>query len=218
LHELEYDNKKAINKPFLSQKSKNIRYVWGLTKMNYNWNNVVFSDETSIWLNFNCKRWIHKNDDKYHHTVKHPMKLHVWGYISKKYGSGIFIFKENLNGVLYSNILNDHIVDANDKNMIFQDDNDPKHRSILVTNWKKNKNISSLDWPSYSPDLNPIENIWAILKMKLRRCEIRTIDEFENSIKKCWNDISQNIIDNTISSMDNRIKELIEKHGDVINY
>jgi transposase len=220
LHELNYDYKQAINKPLLTQEHKEKRLEWANKKINYDWDNVVFSDETSIWLNFNDKRWISKDKDKtdYHRTIKYPIKLHVWGYISKQFGSDIFIFTGILNAKRYLNILIDYLVDINEDGMVFQDDNDPKHRAKIITQWKDTNNIISLDWPANSPDLNPIENIWAVLKRKLRRHKITNLDDFEIAIKACWRDISQKVIDNTISSMGNRVKDLIDTKGDSINY
>ncbi len=44
------------------------------------------------------------------------------------------------------------------------DDNAPIHRSHAVNEWKSRNGIKSVPWPAHSPDLNPIENVWAFMK------------------------------------------------------
>ena len=107
---------------------------------------------------------------------------------------------------------------CNNNNLIFQDDNDPKHRSKKTLKWKINNKIKSLKWPSCSPDLNPIENVWELLKKKVAKTKTNTKIEFINCIKSEWNDIKMEIINNLIDSMPNRIQKVINNKGDIIDY
>ncbi|GJQ71338.1 hypothetical protein Trydic_g11072 [Trypoxylus dichotomus] len=70
------------------------------------------------------------------------------------------------------------------ENWILQEDNGPKHRSKLCTGYQLESNITTLDWPSQSPDVNPIENTWAIMKDKPRSGRAYKIGELSHSIKK----------------------------------
>ena len=52
---------------------------------------------------------------------------------------------------------------------LLQEDNDPKHRSKKATEWRNKYRVTRITWPSESPGLNPIENVWALLKMKIQK-------------------------------------------------
>ena len=216
LHELKFEYKKPIIKPLLTDKQKTNRIEWCHKYKDYNWDNVKFTDESSIWIGLKNKRWIDTNCNDYDYTIKHPVKIHIWASISKNFTRSIFIFSEILTANKYLEILKNNL--GTENNFVLQDDNDPKHRAKIIEKWKNDNNIKYLDWPSNSPDLNPIENIWAILKNKVRKLKSKTLNELRSNIIESWNNIDQQTIINTINSMPKRIKDVIDNNGGSIKY
>ena len=74
------------------------------------------------------------------------------------------------------------------------------------------------DWPPYSPDLNPIENIWGIIKTQLMKKEINKRSELIKIIKEEYDSISEEIITRLVESFPSRLHQWIEKEGDRILY
>lgn len=221
LNELGFSYKKPLTKPFLTEIHKDKRLKWALDNVNTDWNKIGFSDESSIWIGLRGrKRWTNLKEEDFERVVKYPVKLHIWGYITGIGIKRIHIFEGIMDAFKYIEILTISFLDIffQNSDLIFQDDNDPKHRSEDVINWKNAYNIKSLEWPSNSPDLNPIENVWQILKNKVSKTKINTKDGLIKCIETKWNEIDDNIIKNLISSMPMRINEVIKNKGDYIDY
>ena len=144
------------------------RLAWATENVDRDGYNVLFSDKASFWTWVLIKRVWSAADERFlQRTVKHPIKIHVWGCFSQRGFGCLEYFTENLNaqkmlqinkrGLLRSA---EKMFGANNKDWILQEDKNPKHRSHLCTSWKAAIGITTLDWPSQSSDANPIENVY----------------------------------------------------------
>ncbi len=67
---------------------------------------------------------------------------------------------------------------------VFQHDNDPKHMAKATKEWHKKKHIKVLEWPSQSPDFNPIENLWRELKVRVAKHQPQNLNDLEGICKE----------------------------------
>ena len=105
----------------------------------------------------------------------------------------------------------------------FQQDNDPTHRAAPQTVQAYNKahgsSITVLpNWPPSSPDLNPIENVWAIVQARVNKRGPETFEDFKAAVIQELKGLSQQTINNLYASMKGRIAAVLSKGGDRTGY
>ena len=84
-------------------------------------------------------------------------------------------------------------------------DNAKIHWTLDALKFYSENNITVVDWPAYSPDLNPIKNIWAYIKSRLRGKRFVSIKYLETKLIKIWESISQEQILKTCERIFERI-------------
>ena len=97
-------------------------------------------------------------------------------------------------------------------------DNDPKHRSKLVSKWLFDHGIQCMELPPYSPDLNPIENVWHNLKTRVADRHARNVDELKDIIVEEWKDTCVVFLSELGQSMPRRCAAVVAANGDLIDY
>ena len=98
-------------------------------------------------------------------------------------------------------------------------DGAPCHRSKLVSDFLEKKNIKTWDWPGNSPDLNPIENLWAILKDKVADEHPTSAKDLEMPIKGIWTQtIGAEYCKRLVRNMPCRLQAVIKNKGGYTKY
>ncbi len=88
-----------------------------------------------------------------------------------------------------------------DADFIFQQDLAPAHTAKGTKSWFSDHGVTVLDWPANSPDLNPIENLWVIVKRKMRDTRPNNADELKATVKETWASIPPQQCHKLITSM-----------------
>jgi hypothetical protein len=106
---------------------------------------------------------------------------------------------------------------------VFQQDNDPSHKAaaahLKAWNTKQLSSISLLgNWPPNSPDLNPIENVWAWMDKKLNALGCSTFNEYRAAVSEIAKKVPQSMIDNLYKSMPRRLELVFANEGGKTGY
>ncbi len=100
-----------------------------------------------------------------------------------------------------------------DADLIFQQDLAPAHTAKSTKSWLNGHGVGVLDWPANSPDLNHIENLWGIVKRKMRNKRPNNADELKATVKETWASIPPQQCHKLITSMPRRIEAVIKAKG-----
>ena len=192
------------------------------------WERMVFTDESPFSILFQQREyaWIPKNERPLiTPTKKFSPKINVWGGFCSTGTTKLVRIVGNMDQHQFKAILVQNFITFYRRKFrkrsnkgYLQMDNDSKHKSKLVQRYLSDEKVKVLDWPSQSPDLNPIENVWSELDRRTSRVGINNTDELFEALCVAWHQLPLKYLKNLARSMPNRIKAVIKNNGLPINY
>jgi DDE superfamily endonuclease/Transposase len=224
-------------KPLLSTVHRKKRLDFALRYKEWtveDWKRVIWSDETKInRIGSDGKQWVWKQvgEGLIEREVQGTLKfgggnIMVWGCMGWNGVGQLVEVEGRMDADQYVDILDNHLVPSLEESgipverCIFQQDNDPKHTSRKAKNWVEENNITLLDWPPQSPDLNPIEHLWQHIKSQLANYETpaKGVWEIWERVAEVWNNIEPEVCQNLIESMPRRVEAVIKAKGGHTKY
>lgn len=174
-------------------KVKRVDFCKDLIISGDNLDDVIFTDECSIQLHDN-KSVAYRMKGSIaprHCRPKHPLKLHLWGGISKRGATSILAFDgimcaDFFTSEILGNTLLPFIKEVYPESHRVMMDNDPKHTSKLARKFMEDNNITWWKWPSESCDLNPIEMVWNELKRSVSKRSPVTKEQLAECVFDFW--------------------------------
>ena len=203
-----------------------------------NWETIVFSDEKI----FTIEQKINKQNDRFYASqlseavnearkvpkTKKPSSIMVWGAITSN-GKAPLVFIEKgekmtkeyyCKEILEKNLLPWAKGHFKNKRWTFQQDSAPCHTAKITKEWcyqNLPSFISAEQWPSNSPDLNPMDySIWGILESKACSSQHTSLQSLKSNLIAEWNKIDENMLKNITKTFNERLRRVINAKGGYI--
>jgi len=219
-------------KPMMLPRHKVAREAWARQKVTWNpadWRNVVWSDEKKFnldgpdgfayyWHDLRTERRIFSKRQQGGNSIM------VWGAFCGSKKCKLVVLSGTQNQDTYINTLETYLLPFAEQELspswTFMQDGAACHRANRVYQWFEEEEVSVLDWPAKSPDLNPIENLWGILARKVyaNHHQFSTVEELRTCVLHAWEEISEETLKNLVGSMQRRCFDVVMARGGPTKY
>lgn len=230
-----YRARRPLRKPLLKQRHRQHRLQWARNHLRLqaqHWSHVIFSDEArfELYRHDGRIRVRRRVEELYHEACIMPRVqaggggITVWGAFHAAGKSELVVINGNLDQHQYRRILNQTMLpfarQTFQDNFVFQDDNAPAHRAHTVTDFLHEQQVERLPWPACSPDMNPIENLWAEISRQMNNLDHQptNLNELRQAVMNAWADIPIEALRNLSESMPRRVEALRAAGGGHTRY
>nr|CCA23330.1 transposase putative [Albugo laibachii Nc14] len=147
----------------------------------------------------------------------------VWSSISANGVGKLYFWTDSVTGEYYCNMLHEEIPITRELLLLpekvwFVQDVAPAHRAKATKAVVKELGLDDLGHPPQSPDLNPIENLWAVMKRELHKNRASSIDDLEQKLGQIWYSIDKALVHNIVMSIPGRLESVVKQNGGQIKY
>ncbi|KAG2457768.1 TC1A transposase, partial [Polypterus senegalus] len=219
----------ARRKPLLSKRHMAARLEFAKSHLKDSQtmtNKILWSDETMIELfGVNARRHVWRKPGTAQHQANTiPTVSMVVAASCCVDGTGRLVrIKGAMTAAMYRDILDENLLQSAldlrlGRRFIFQQDNDPKHTAKISKEWLQDNSVNVLEWPSQSPDLNPIEHLWRDLKMAVHRRFPSNLMELERCCKEEWAKLAKDRCAKLVASYSKRLEAGIVAKGASTKY
>jgi transposase len=209
-------------------KLKRVQFAKRMLKKSDEWLSTIwFSDETIVKSRPNGEIVFYRcppGDEWYEPSnASGGNSVMFWGLISKAaYGPLVEVVGKNT-AQSYIGTLKEYLlpeIQAAGSLVTFQQDNASIHKTAAVMAFLEETQVNTIDWPPQSPDLSPIENIWNIMKMKLKALKPRPRShaEMRDAMLKIWSELADNLREHLVGTFRTRLKLCIKAKGELIKF
>ena len=141
----------------------------------------------------------------------------VWDCFTSSGVGPIVRLTGTLTAEKYIQLLKDHLLPWAHQNpsndWTYIPDNAPCHKTRRVMTFFEDENVKVMPWSSQSPDLKSLENLWAIIKSRLKGKNPRALDELWEIIRSEWLKVSPTLCQRLVSSMSKRLRAVKSQSG-----
>jgi transposase len=206
-------------RPLLTPAKQTERLYYCIDNMENDWRNIIFTDESMIILS-NERRivWKHRESPPPIKCVKQfKQSFMVWGGVWYEGRTELAIIDGTLDADKYQQILSKYLIEPGYtlELDVLQDQATP-HTAESTDEFISEKGITMINNPRSSPEVNPIEKVWGLIKQQQGSQMPNSLEELKQLIIRLWNEIPQNTIKQFIRHNSTVVNEIIEAEGGTI--